>query len=320
MDKKEEPSLKTDKQDVFQDDKIEQLEVSKDNIAKSPDPFTDDLLTRDDIYDLSSRETTTIIYVLGDIGSGKTTLETVIYGMFLKEPHEELLFAGSKTINAYEWRRQYISIKSGMADIAMPRTLASDSPHVFLHMELFNRLSAHRQHILFTDISGEDYQACARKGDMIQSKLPLIRYANHILLLLDAKKLIQKEEQARVVMEAVSFLRMLKASELYSRRTKIDIVVSKCDEIIKSENGDKEFPYRVESEFQAIADGFDMNYFWIEAKNTQQRIDPKSMDVLELLRYLLQSNKDGEILVNREIIEADLTEECNLLRGRWAND
>ena len=219
MDKEEVLSPEADAQDVFQDDKVQQLEISEENIAKSPDPFIDDLLTRNDFYEMSSREATTIVYVLGDIGSGKTTLETVFYGMFYKKVQQEWLFAGSKTINAYEWRRQYISAKSGKTGIDMPRTWSNESPHVFLHIELFNRLSGRRNHVFFAEISGEDYQACAKRRDMIKDRLPLIEYADHILLLLDAKKLLRKEEQGSVVLRAVSFLRMLKASEFYSEHT-----------------------------------------------------------------------------------------------------
>ena len=320
MDKEEALSPETEAQDVFQDDKIQQLEVSEDNISKSPDPFIDDLLTGNDLYELSSREATTIIYVLGDIGSGKTTLETVIYGLFCEKIHEEWLFAGSKTINAYERRRQYISAKSGKTGVDMPRTSAHESPRVFLHMELFHRLLACRKNVLFTDISGEVYQACAKKCDMIEAKLPLIDYADHILLLLDAKKLIRKEEQGGVVLRAVSFLRMLKASKLYSKHMKIDVVVSKCDEIVKSDDGDKEYPYRIESEFVAVADAFDLKYHWIEAQNTEQREDYEhTTDVMDFLKYLLKNSHDDEIHVDRGAIKAELSDECNLLRGKWAN-
>ena len=313
-----------EEQDVFRDDKVEKLELSEEG-SEDEQPYTDGLLSENEVYELSSRQKTEIIYVLGGVKSGKTTFETVLYGIFHNEIDDEWWFAGSDTIPAFEVRRQAVSIK-GKSDepiIHMPRTWQSNGHQVFLHMNLFHVTTGKRKHVLFSDVSGEDYEVCRSNADELEKRLPLIRLASHILIFLDSERLLKEETRESTVMSAVSFLRTLGNRFPESRGTVVDIVVSKADLINREGNGEsnQDYIYNIKNRFKASEKDFEMQYHWIEAKNIKELENPAhSTDTKTFLKYVLDEEKVGLRDIDRKRIEQGFRDEQNLLRRRWSNE
>ncbi len=148
-------------QDIF-DDSDKDIEVSSDEEKLESDDYMLSLgqaLNEKELYRLSSKVPTRIIYVLGPVGSGKTTFESMLYAFFLKNIDEDLLFAGSETLVGFEERLNYLRIKSGNSDAQMERT-NKDERRCFLHLNLLDTKSNYHYNLVFSDISGETFENC----------------------------------------------------------------------------------------------------------------------------------------------------------------
>lgn len=312
-----------EKADVFSDDRPDNFKIDVEEQGEQG-VFSDGLLDENDAYELTASQDTDIIYILGGAKSGKTTFETVVYGIFHNGIDQDWCFADSKTLLAFEGRRKSVIIKDAGHNEGMPRTWSSDGHHVFLHLELADFHTGKRRHILLSDISGEDYKECAKSGKEIEKRLPGIKSAKHILIFLDAKLLMDKKRQQGVIVEAVSFLNLFKSQFPDVTDAVIDIVVSKADLIPNgTETEDKEFPYAIAERFTRLEQYFNIRYYWIETKNLERLVDKEhSSDAMSFFKELLiprQYESKGRKLECGDL-GLEMKDECNLLRGRWINE
>lgn len=307
--------------DIF-DETGEEWEDSGSTTEAASNLFTHQLLSPKEAYELSSREETEIIYILGDVSSGKTTLESILYGLFCTEIDDRWYFAGSETLIPLEWRRQFVAATNQRPKIESERTWPSDGMHVFLHLKLYDRETGCSKNVLLSDISGEDYNSCAKKKENITERLPLIQYSNHILLLLDSGSLLDKEKRYVVTHYAIAFMKNLHDSGCRPVSSTYSVIVSKADKLVSAEETEKEFVFSLEKQFKSISDLFDLNYYQVEAKNTEHLSDQKrSTDIRDLFFSMINSSPGaGRIDVDFAGIEAGLRSDFSLLRRRWSNE
>lgn len=284
--------------------------------------FTHELISPKEAYELTSREETEIIYVLGDVSSGKTTLESIIYGLFCTEIDNRWYFAGSDTLIPLEWRRQFVVATNQQPKIEGERTWPSDGMHVFLHLKLYDKKAGRSKNVLLSDISGEDYNSCAEKKENIEKKLPLIQYSNHILLLLDSGSLLDKEKRNVVTHFAVAFLRNLHNCECKPVNSTYSVIASKADKLVSAKEAEKAFVFNLEKQFKSISDLFDLNYYQVEAQNTEQLSDQKrSTDIRNLFFSMINSRTEtNRIDIDFAGIESNMRSDFSLLRRRWSNE
>lgn len=307
--------------DIFEETG-EEWEASGDPAETAPNLFTHQLISSKEAYELSSREETEIIYILGDISSGKTTLESIIYGLFCTEIDDRWYFAGSNTLIPLEWRRRFVVATNQQPKIENERTWTSDGMHVFLHLKLHDKETGRSKNVLLSDISGEDYNSCAKKKENIKKKLPLIQYSNHILLLLDSGSLLDKEKRNVVTHYAVAFMKNLHDSECKPVNSTYSVITSKADKLASAEGAEKEFVFNIEKQFKSISNLFDLNFYQVEAKNTEQLSDPqRSTNIRSLLFSMISSGREiKRIDINFAGIESGLRSDFSLLRRRWSNE
>lgn len=310
-----------DEQDIFTEDKVDGLEMA-DGVSEAESFLYGELLDASWYYEFKSRQDTDIIYVLGDSDSGKTTFEAVIYGLLHDQVDDNLLFAGSKTLMGFETRRRYIV--SGDEDpiyhIKMERTRRDGSNRIFLHLDLYSLQNDGRKTILLPDVPGEDYVSCSQKKEQISERLPLIEYASHIVLLLDAEKLVEAKEKDGVFMRACYFLQMLRAANRYRKDAIVDIVVSKADILAKASGGE-DLVRNIPEEFATYEKDFKIKYFCIEAQNAIWHEFKGSEDVMIFFKYLVGDLEHTKcVTVDYDDMEKGMSDNCNLLRRRWYNE
>ena len=282
-------------QDIFADstDELqktsEKTEVDKNEHKMS---FSGEALSEQELYSLSARKDTRIIYILGSVGSGKTTFETMLYESFFSNKDEELLFAGSETLLGYEKRLYYLRVESGSSNPKMERTSVKDN-HCFLHLNVFNSKRKEEQSIVFTDISGEIFESCISKKLEMEEKLAYLDMAHNIVLFMDGEKLIDHSQRQSVVNNIKLFLKTFRTSSLYHNNCRIDLVISKNDIIFDYlKNHTDTFIEKLEEKFEAFKEDFDIHFIRIEAMNGSDLLDKEiSIPLIDVLKYWLERDE-----------------------------
>ena len=185
-------------------------------------------LTAEDTYPLSATEKTRFFVVVGATGSGKTTLVTAIYHAFLAGRFKErYLFAGSKTLAAFEKRAYSIRTISNRENVDMQRT-ARGSIDSILHLRLKVCSTGDIENLLFSDFSGEDYGSVSANVIAAKEDFQIVKSASHVVVLLDGDKMKPRKRMAELY-NAMNMLKTFVDGEIIQKNAKIIIAVSKYD-------------------------------------------------------------------------------------------
>lgn len=307
-------------QDIFLDsteevqDSVEQGEMDSDNYRLK---YSGNALNEEELYNLSARKHTRIIYILGPVGCGKTTFETMLYNCFLRNIDDELIFAGSETLLAYEERLNNHRVISNNNEPTMERTKVKEK-RCFLHLDLLSKHEEKLRTVVFSDVSGEIFESCLANRVNLEENLANLDIAYRTVLFLDGSLLIRKEERHKAVSQVRTFLQTLKSSRLYHDKHKIDIVISKND-MIYDKLKDKEDSYidGIENMFMDLKEYFDMNFMRIEAKNGEKIKDIENSEkLLDVLKYWLRDYEETNDIMPVRSEKTILSNEFNRF-GDW---
>lgn len=307
-------------QDIFLDsteevqDSVEQGEIDSDNYRLK---YSGNALNEEELYNLSARKHTRIIYILGPVGCGKTTFETMIYNCFLRNIDDELIFAGSETLLAYEERLNNHRLISNNSEPTMERTKVKEK-RCFLHLDLLRKHDKKLRTVVFSDISGEIFESCLANRVNLEENLANLDIAYRTVLFLDGSLLVKKEERHKAVSQIKTFLQTLKSSSLYHNKHKIDIVISKNDKIYDELKG-KEDSYidGIEKKFVDLKKYFDIKFLRIEAKNGEKIKDIENSEkLLDVLKYWLQDYEETNDIMPVRSEKIILSNEFNRF-GDW---
>lgn len=298
-------------QDIFDDINTE-LEIELMDEEFSSDDYilsSGRALNENELYQLTARTKTRIIYVLGPVGSGKTTFESMLYAFFLKNIDQNLLFAGSETLVGFEERLNNLRTKSGNSNAQMERTNKSER-RCFLHLNLLDLNLNCYHNIVFSDMSGETFENCNSNRSNMEQDLPYLDIAQNVVLFMDGEALLDKSERQGSVMKIKSFLKTFKSSKLYNKKTNIDIIISKNDIIYEKTRQERnDFIDHIEEQFNALVEDFNINFYRIEAINgTSIKDDEKSIKLIDLLKCWISNCSD-------EIIESDYSKESKMIHN-----
>lgn len=273
--------------DIFADS-TEELENNGESVIEDANNFTlpsGDALNDEDLYLLTAKKNTRIIYVLGPVGSGKTTFESMIYECFLKNIDEELLFAGSETLLGFEQRLNNLRVVSGNSTAKMERTNIQER-HCFLQLYLKDKQENYS--VVFSDISGEIFDRCVANKTNMEEDLKNLDLTQNIVLFIDGEALLDKSRRQGAVSQLRTFLQTLKSSNLYSPGYNIDIVISKNDVICKKSNGNADsFIDNISEKFSDLKGAYIFRFYRIEALNGNSISDSTSTSLFELLKIWL---------------------------------
>lgn len=210
-------------------------------------PFGDDL-TSSTSKRIMGRAKTQVIVLAGDVDSGKTTLLTAIHEKFLDGTFAGYMFARSETVPGFERRCHLSRIPS---ERMSPETERTRGPMTLLHLRV-RRIGnvAPPQDLLFSDISGEDFEA-ARNSIDVCKQMPILKRADHCLLLLDGRKLASLENRQKAFRGGEMLLRSLLDSEMLGTQSLVDVLFTKYDLISADVNQQtEEFLSYIEQELK----------------------------------------------------------------------
>ncbi len=186
---------------------------------------------------ITRRAVTRIIIIAGAAESGKTTLLASLYECFQSKPFAGYLFAGSRTLQAFEKRCYLSRIASGKEKADTERTIHG-TDEVFLHLCVRTEdLSKPVQDILFTDFSGETFRQAKDSIDSCK-ELKVLLMADHFVLLIDGEKLTQPGHQHEAYHDSEMLLRSCLDANMLGKQSNIDVLFTKWDEIEGMENED----------------------------------------------------------------------------------
>ena len=196
-------------------------------------------LSIQDTYFVTAKERTKLIIVVGPSESGKTTLETSLYQMFLNGQLNRYYFAGSKTLQGYEERAFFTRISSGRTKPDTPRT-SSGIQEQFLHMRIYDVESEAYCNLLFADIAGEDYEDCIANIEEMKKRFPYFKNADFFVVLLDGAQMGNKAKQRSVPENLKQMFRTIVDADLCKKESVLQIVTSKYDLIDREDENSKD--------------------------------------------------------------------------------
>lgn len=212
-------------------------------------------LTAEDVDKFLRWRDATMIAVVGDSFSGKTTLGCAIYDRFLKGPFAGLEFVGSWSLVALERRSHYSRAESGRTTPETPRTSIHDGVGYF-HFALADNQDGARGRIdfLISDRAGEVYKRARGDSTLIPTLVEVIQ-ANRVMLLLDGSRVADPVERAGAMHSVRQTLRAFLDNGAIGLQTIVQVVTTKYDVVAAHAEGPalleilKDFQSRLEHDF-----------------------------------------------------------------------
>ncbi len=216
--------IETSKSDEFYED------IEKPGLLRLPHG---NALTLNEIYQITACEDSKIIAFIGPFESGKTTIETTFYQMFQRTPFCGLYFSDSATLSGYEERSFYTRLNSKNKTATTLRT-SRFNEELFLHLRLYDPETKSNTNYLFADISGETIFSHKGNVTTLKENLPYLKAADEYTFVLDGNQLADKTLRNGTIDSMRNMARTIFDAELFTNRTRAQIVISKYDVIGKS--------------------------------------------------------------------------------------
>lgn len=211
---------------AYEDDSLKDIQHFEQDLIMLP---SGQALTAYETYPITASEKNNFVVVMGVTGSGKTTLISAIYQMFLlPNKIKNFYFAGSKTLSAFEERSFYSRTTSYGEQAETLRTPRGFNNNI-LHIRLLKKESSMISNILLADISGEEYESVIANTQAAKENFSLVKAAKSIVLLLDGGNLVRQLERFATVQQAIHILRTFSDSALIRKNANIIITISKYD-------------------------------------------------------------------------------------------
>lgn len=185
-------------------------------------------LTIAESREITRARETSVVVVAGSPGSGKTTLIASLFHCFQRGPFAGFLFAGSDTCVGLD-RRCFLgrTVSRGI-EPDMERTKVGTEQRLIHFRVRPEDLSEKSRDILITDISGEEYEDIRHSMDECR-EFPLFRRADHIVILIDGKRIADSVQKHAAKVEAEQLMGFLYDAGHLSGRCSVHVFVAKCD-------------------------------------------------------------------------------------------
>ena len=186
-------------------------------------------LTLTQISRVCRQSFTPIVFMAGEVKSGKTTLIASLHDAFLFGPLGDFRFAGSETLYAFEERAYESRAKEKGIEPRTPRT-RYESGQEYFHLRLIEQSTKSIHQILFADMSGEFYERALYSQSEVQ-EFEDLRRAQVLLLLIDGTKLASQSTRQAARANALQFLQRCEEGSLLTQQTKLQVLISKWDAV-----------------------------------------------------------------------------------------
>jgi hypothetical protein len=182
-----------------------------------------------EISHITRSEYTPIIFLAGDVKSGKTTLVGSIHDAFLVGSLAGYNFAWSETLVGFEEKCFDSRVRSERKTPDTPHTSLQQGLE-FFHLRLRKTPSNPFRELLFADLSGELYERAIKNASELREKeFEILPRCDYFLLLLDGQKLLDTGQRQDVRRDGVTFVQRCQESGLLRPDTVLQILISKWD-------------------------------------------------------------------------------------------
>lgn len=184
------------------------------------------------VQELLSWKAASLITIVGDRDSGKSTLVCSIYDRFLRGPFGSYAFCSSRTLVGLEKRSHYARVDSGRTQPETARTPISEGLRYFHFAvsptdDLGNRID-----LLISDRAGEVYRL-ARGNSALVASLEELATANHVVILLDGGRVADPIERSGAMQSVRQTLRAFLDGGALSDQSCVQVVTTKLDVLVE---------------------------------------------------------------------------------------
>jgi Double-GTPase 2 len=219
----------------------------------------------------------TLVSIIGDQDSGKSTLICSIYDRFIRGPFAASLFAGSRTLIGLEKRLHHSREESGRHKPDTPRTSILEGLH-FFHLAVVSATRVdERRDIMLSDRAGENYRRARGDSEVVVGLIEVAK-ADRTVLLLDGGRVIDPVERAGAIHSVRQMLRaLLDGGALTAEAivqvvtTKIDLVRAGADRAV-IEKALEEFKTRLQQDFGPRVG--ELSFWEIAARDPSGQLEP----------------------------------------------
>lgn len=190
--------------------------------------FTGRELSFEEISMITNRYDSTLIVIVGESKSGKTTLLAEYYINLQKQPIKDFYFAGSKTQTGFEERCFYATVGSKAKKPDTGRTQSREFSFLHLALKHQDELDDEPTHFLISDIWGERFRE-AKGSTALMKELKILKAADFVLFIIDGEKIATKETRALTIEEAKTFIQKALDENIFNLNTNLKVAVSKWD-------------------------------------------------------------------------------------------
>ena len=238
--------------------------------------YSGQAMNQQELFQLSAHEDLKLVLVAGPFSSGKTTLETMLYYVFLEGRNQKLSFAGSYTIPGFKKRTERILYSSGEPEPVMGRTPLWDTD-CFLHLRICDE-AGHSQNLIFADLSGEIFE----NTSYVEDYREIFEAAENVIIIIDGKKICDIKERKNAYMETIIMIKMFLNNGIITSKTKLQIVCTKLDKIQESDNSAKVEQF-LETKWKELLDLFEnevfsMNFMKVSALQIEEKEESEKLE------------------------------------------
>lgn len=168
-----------------------------------------------------------LIAVVGERNSGKTTLVTEIYERFLRGPFAGTLFAHSLSLLGFERKSFQSRADSGAEMPDTPRTSKQDGLRMF-HLAVADEGDLRRTDLLVSERAGEAYREIRDQPARVAELLE-VKKAATVALVIDGQRVLDDRRRAEVLASVRNVLRALADGGVINPCAQVQLVTTKCD-------------------------------------------------------------------------------------------
>lgn len=244
-----------------------------------------DTLTLDQASSVLRARDARVIAIIGPKGAGKTSLIASLYDLFQEGPVEDVEYARSATLHAFELACHDARAASRRSEPDMERTPLGEVR--FYHLDLAGGAAGDGLALLLGDRAGEEYRSAADDAASL-TPFPEVARADTITVLVDGQRLLHVGARHNLRSEIIMMLQALLDGGALRVGQRLVMVLTKLDAIQTSpardraENDFRQLQGQVE---RAFGGTFSEIKSCIVAASPKTAVVPRGMGVGEMLTY-----------------------------------
>lgn len=229
-----------------------------------------------------------VVACIGPSNIGKTTLIASFYELLNMGPIGCYQFGGSKTLFAFEEVCHHARAISKNSVAKTPRTIRKDTAF-FFHIALSNIPNNRRIDLLLSERAGEEYEAAMDHTDNCLNLFEVKR-SDVLMILINGEAISDNVRRHAEITRVINLARALQESEVIYPTTKILLVTTRYDLVVKLDACEK-VRERCESILNRINSLFpnhQTNLHMIAARPEDAELTKVGFGIRELLEEILE--------------------------------